>query len=420
MSFTRFVYYSAILGGWGALLGWVVAELLVLGGAPRGTFQVAVMGGLVAAGVGAGVNLVAGLAGASWRGQLRRAGVGLVAGALGGSLGAALGNLLFAELQFTRALGWAVMGLAIGATDGIYERSSSKIRNGLIGGGLGGLLGGTLFGPIAGAVSSGSAAAARATAFVILGIAVGALIGLAQVVLRRAWLTVLDGFRPGRQLILSQPATVLGRGDHLPLPFIGHSAQDIDAEHVRISRDDSGEYAIEDLGSRLGTLLNGAPIHGVVRLKDGDLIRLGGNIVRFSQRGTAVGQEHTRGAAALRPESSPPLASGTTMASPPPPPVVPGAPPVVSGVNSGGSGSSSAMPPSPPLPRPAQPQPSQPPSPPASTLSPPASTPSLAAGAVTPTPSTPPPPPAVGSPPQAPRVNPRIPPPPPPPPSNRR
>jgi hypothetical protein len=208
-------------------------------------------------------------------------------------------------------VGWLIMGVAIGASAGIYERSRSKMLHGLAGGAVGGGLGGLLFFPIQ-AAASGSGIAARATAFVILGISIGALIGLTHVVLKGAWLTVLDGFRPGRELILSQPVTVLGRGDHLPLPLLGYAGRDLESEHAKITRLPDGTFAIEDNRSRLGTMLNGQPIRGVTTLSDGDLIKLGGNIVRFNLPHGRSGR-----VAAVVPRRS---AAGTGAIAPPPPP----------------------------------------------------------------------------------------------------
>jgi hypothetical protein len=173
------------------------------------------------------------------------------------------------------------MGTGIGVTEGLYERSRRKARNGLIGGTIGGLVGGLLFDWIALARSEMSG---RATAFVILGLSVGALIGLAHVVLKEAWLTVLDGYRPGRQLILSKDTTVLGRAEHLALPFLGHADSELEPEHARITRQANGGYLIEDNRTRIGTLVNSQPIHGPVALRDGDLVKLGTNIVRFNHR----------------------------------------------------------------------------------------------------------------------------------------
>jgi len=186
-------------------------------------------------------------------------------------------------------IGWVVFGMGIGVVEGIYEGSKSKIRNGLIGGSIGGLLGGLLFIPIYHLI--GSDMSSRATGFVILGVCIGAMIGLAQVVLKDAWLTVLDGYRAGRQLILSQQITVLGKAEHLPLPFLGPMNKDLEPEHLRIMRLSSGSFVLEDNRSRLGTRLNNKPAQGQVALRDGDVIKFGTNFVRFNERHRKAGAE---------------------------------------------------------------------------------------------------------------------------------
>jgi len=209
------------------------------------------------------------------------------------------------------------MGLGIGVVEGVYEKSKSKIRNGLIGGGIGGLLGGMLFDPIQNLIGT-AGMSSRATAFVILGICIGALIGLAQVVLKEAWLTVLDGYRAGRQLILSQPMTALGRADHLPLPFLGPMNKDVEAEHVRITRQANGSYVVEDNHTRLGTRLNNQPLSGQVVLKNGDVIKFGTNFVRFNER-------QRKSAGELPAAGTVPVSRVST--APPPPPAVRKRPP---------------------------------------------------------------------------------------------
>ena len=86
------------------------------------------------------------------------------------------------------------------------------------------------------------------------------------------------------ELILGQTVTTLGRGDHLPLPFLGYPGRDLEAEHARITRQTDGQFLLEDNHSRLGTRLNGQPVQAATPLKDGDLIKLGTNIVRFHSR----------------------------------------------------------------------------------------------------------------------------------------
>ncbi|MFH1918386.1 MAG: FHA domain-containing protein, partial [Planctomycetota bacterium] len=225
--------------------------------------------------------------------------------------GGFLGALVYSDpVGLPRALSWMVLGLGIGGAQGVSEKSAVKLRNGLIGGAAGGFLAGLLFDPIA---NSGSDMSSRAVAFVILGVSIGALIGLTHVVLKEAWLTVVDGFGPGRQWILSETTTVLGRGDHLPLPFLGYAGRDLDSEHLRITRQPDGQYVVEDANSRIGTSVNGRPIRSPLALGDGDLIKLGSNIVRFEQRRRAS----VRGETVTHKASS---GRAGPIAAPPPPP----------------------------------------------------------------------------------------------------
>jgi hypothetical protein len=353
MSLARLVYYSAVIGGWAAFLGWLIAECLILrgDGTRGGTLGLMLVGALVGGGVGAGINVVAGISNTQWKRVLMRIFCGLLVGAVGGGVGILLGNLIHSA-GLPRALGFMVLGLGVGIVDGLYELSPSKIRNGLIGGLVGGLVGGFLFDPLTTLLASSSGISSRATAFVILGMCIGALIGLTQVVLRQAWLTVLDGYRPGRQLILSQAVTALGRGDHLPLPFIGLSNAELESEHLRIVRGSDG-YTLEDNQSRLGISLNHQKVQGSQRLKDGDVIKMGSNFIRFNERRRHAGE--SRPAVSQPGKATPPVAAARPVAPPPPPPKAKAPPPPAtpSAKPAAPAGPAAAKPPSSPPPGPA-------------------------------------------------------------------
>lgn len=324
MSLVRLVYYSAVISGWAAFLGWMLAEcLLMRGDGDRyGLFGTIIAGAFVGAAIGAGLNLVAGMTNARFKALMMRVPTGLIGGGIGGALGILVGQFVY-SIGLPRALGFMLLGLGVGAVEGLYEKSKSKIRNGTIGGLVGGLLGGFLFDPISSLLSSGTGIASRATAFVILGIAIGAMIALVQVVLREACLTVMDGYGVGRQLILSRAETLLGRGDHLSLPFLGPSNSDLDSEHARISRQPDGAFLLEDISSKLGVAVRRAgetayqPVRGSHSLRNDDVIRLGTNIVRFNERKKDHGP---------RDETSVPvtIATANQHAPPPPPPPPPG------------------------------------------------------------------------------------------------
>jgi hypothetical protein len=252
-----------------------------------------------------------------------------VGGGLGGIAGGLIGNVLY-EHGLPRAIGWLIMGLGIGVVEGVYEKSGRKLRNGLLGGGLGGFCGGVLFDPIVNWTATASGMSSRATAFVVLGMCIGGAVSLAQVVLKDAWLTVVDGYRTGRQLSLTQPITVLGRSDQLALPFLGPMNKDVDAEHLRIIHGPDGKYLLEDNHSKLGTRLNSQPVRGPAPLKDGDVIRLGANLVRFNERRRKPGRAEQAGTSrwAQYPSQTPPLPPPAATLAPPPPAVPTVAPPV--------------------------------------------------------------------------------------------
>lgn len=284
MSLKRLVYYSAVIGGWSAFVGWLISEVLLSQGQTGGRLRVVLTCAMAGAAIGGGLNLVAGMANAQWKQQVKRLGPGLIAGGIGGAVGGFVGDILYTTLGLPRALGWMIMGAGIGVVEGFSERSPAKLRNGLIGGMVGGLIGGLLFDPILTLFPTKSDMSSGATAFVVLGICIGILIGLVKVVLKDAWLTVLDGYRSGRQLILSDAQTVLGRAEYAALPFMGRGDGDVDMEHARIIRQPDGGFVIEDNQSRQGTRVNNMRVNGRVSLHDGDVIRIGTNSIRFSER----------------------------------------------------------------------------------------------------------------------------------------
>jgi hypothetical protein len=292
MSFTRLIYWSGLLGGWSAFIAWLFCEVIFGRWANEGLLGLVLailMSTLVATAIGAGLSQAAGLVNFQWPQQAVRLAFGLVGGFIGGLLGSVFGNVVYALLGgipiigiVGRIFGWTVMGGAIGVVEGVYDRSLKKIRNGLIGGLIGGFIGGLLFNPVSFII--GSPVSSRAIAFVLLGLFVGFLVGLVQVVLREAWVTVESGFRPGRQLILGQHVTTMGTSEKAGLIFIAYGAQGVEPVHLRIVRGADGSFVLHDNNSRTGTLLNGARLATAAVLRDGDLVQFGVNVIRFNER----------------------------------------------------------------------------------------------------------------------------------------
>src|SRR5262249_12587232 len=146
----------------------------------------------------------------------RLAAYGLVLGAAGGALGMLVGeqvNELIATKiggdrggagyviggMFARGLGWMLLGLAVGVSEGIAARSLGKFSYGAIGGTLGGFVGGALFflvyAPAQREAATESTPLASALGLVILGACIGSLSALVRAVFQPASVKVLRGWQ---------------------------------------------------------------------------------------------------------------------------------------------------------------------------------------------------------------------------------
>jgi hypothetical protein len=313
MSFRLFIYYCALCGGWAALVAWSIGRPLKLEDHPiwREALKGMALGMLVA--------LALGLVDALWNLSLRRyvqvgvrvllvVTVGCIGGLIGGAMGQALYGsqggdskeqemfqLLVAALLYI--LGWTFTGLLIGASLGVFDILASVVRpqeargavrkivKGLIGGTLGGLLGGILAVVLKLTLFQDKPKdelwSPSAIGFVVLGLCIGLLIGLAQVILREAWIRVEAGFRPGRELILSKGETTIGRAESCDIGLFGDNG--IERLHARILLEGGG-YVVTDAGSAGGTFLNGEPVTAPTPLHSGDAIQVGKSVLRFQER----------------------------------------------------------------------------------------------------------------------------------------
>ncbi|MCI0681480.1 MAG: FHA domain-containing protein [Gemmataceae bacterium] len=322
MSFYRLIFYHAMLGGWAAFFGWLVSEVFLLRrSGDLGTLPVFFTSALVGAAIGAGIALVTAVANGHFKGVVVRSVFCLAGGFAGGAMGGLIGNVIYSVLPYSivRVLGWMLMGLGIGGVEGLFDRSVKKIRNGLIGGAIGGFLGGLCFDPVVRFV--GGNMSGRAIAFVILGMCIGLFIGLAQIILREAWLTVEQGFRPGRQFVLNIPVTILGTSEKAQLSFIAYGAKGVEPIHLRIEQQPDGHFLVRDNGSRTGTFVNGRRVQEEVLHHD-DVIQLGPNLVRFRE---AVRHVSADGGARRRPQPAVALPEATPIMATPPPVPAPGA-----------------------------------------------------------------------------------------------
>src|SRR5262245_43533232 len=289
MSFRLFIYYCALGGGWAAFLVWAFVQATGLSHLSSVPLRAALIGGLLGGGVAAAVGVIDSVLNASGFERIKRAlvcgGLGLVGGAAGGLVGQVLNDRLGLPLF----VGWMLAGVLIGASVGVYDvaravaagqgtaGSSRKLINGVIGGLLGGLLGGLPYTFLAG--SAGLARSGLTISLVLLGGCIGLMIGLAQVILKEAWLRVEEGFRAGRELLLTRDETTIGRAESCDLGVFGDNT--VEKVHARIVRKNN-RYLIAHAADEGETLVNGEPVGGKgVPLRAGDAIRVGKCVLRF-------------------------------------------------------------------------------------------------------------------------------------------
>ena len=293
MSFKVFIYYCALCGGWAALAAWGLA---VASGFTTATESQSVytrsmlIGGTLGLLLAAVIGLVDAMMNSVGADRFGRVLVALCVGLIGGILGSLVGETLKQTLSVPQFASWMLVGLSIGVSIGVFDllramttgqggrQASRKIVNGIIGGVLGGLVGGLLFElPNRDWLPRSS----LAIGLVVLGLCIGLLIGLAQVILKEAWLRVEAGFRPGRELILSKPDTTIGRAESCDIGLFGDA--NIEKVHARVMLT-GNRYLLADGGTQAGTYLNDELIAGPTHLRSGDTIRVGNSVIRFGER----------------------------------------------------------------------------------------------------------------------------------------
>jgi len=302
MSFRLFVYYCAVCGAWAAFVGWGLGRILgpeSWGSQPRVMMRGLSLGLMLAFGLGLVDALFSSrqIVAIALRVVLVAA-IGLVAGLLGGTVGQALFDATNENPLFL-AVGWVLTGLLIGASVGAFdvlarvsrgEGTSGAVRkvvSGLIGGGVGGLLGGLGYIGLGLALgrlferTSSQTYSSGAWGMVVLGACIGLFIGLAQIILKEAWVRVEAGFRSGRELILNKDEITIGRAESCDIGLFG--GQGVEKVHARIVNK-GGRYSLLDDETPGGTYVNDEKVAGPTELRNGDVIRLGNCILRFGER----------------------------------------------------------------------------------------------------------------------------------------
>ena len=299
MSFRLFVYYCALCGGWAGFVGWMLGRFISPGTVTGRDGMRGMMLGIL-------VALALSLVDSIWNISLRRLGVigmrvaiALLVGGVGGLMGGLIGSWLYAASGIFFVFGWALTGLLIGTSIGAYEFLTSvisgknqagarkKVIKTLIGGTIGGILGGVLamllnmLGDKIKPEGGDWLWFPTAMGFVALGMCIGLLVGLAQVIMKEAWVKVEAGFRSGREMILAKEKTSIGRAEGVDIALFGDAG--VEKLHANIVLE-GGRYFLEDGLAPGGTFVNDQKINGRASLTSGDLIRMGKSVLRFYEK----------------------------------------------------------------------------------------------------------------------------------------
>lgn len=285
MSKARQIYYNAVFGAIGGLLGW-----LVVGSVSTGTWSIWLAYAFVGAGVGIFIGGMTGaVEGVVIKGSIPRAALGALAGAVAGLLSGLLG-LLLGEAGFLliggglvgRSLGWLLLGLFLGIGEGVVSWSWRRSSYGAIGGTLAGAIGGIIYeGTTQAFLDRGDAVqmVVGALGLILIGACLGSIIPLSIIIAARGTLHVINGRKKGLEKEIVDAVT-LGSYDGCDVYLPGDPA--IAQKHACIYRK-GGQFFIEDLVSTSGVYINGTHVApgSTMEIKKGAKIRLGSTEVEL-------------------------------------------------------------------------------------------------------------------------------------------
>ena len=298
------IYFNAVFGGLGGLLGWMLFGVLgerIPSDDPaflfltRADVNNLLGGALIGAMIGFFVVGVEAIRDQSLVRFARLGSYGVLIAWIGGALGMYVGEMinglflrafgggLFVSM-LARGLGWSLLGIAIGMSEGIAARSLGKFSYGVLGGLLGGFLGGMLFQLFYhfARLSLETTYLWSALGLVILGACIGSLSALVQAAFQPASVKVMRGWQEGREYGLDKPANLLGRAEHADIALF----RDMKVEkHHAFIKQVNGRFLLVNNGAPPEfTRVNDAPVSDQRELQDGDRIQLGNVLLKFQLR----------------------------------------------------------------------------------------------------------------------------------------
>ena len=199
------------------------------------------------------------------------------------STGDGLSPMGFAVQVIGRSLAWCLAGAAMGLGQGIALRSKRLLLYGFLGGVVGGLFGGLLFDPIDFILlgpGKPSAAWSRLIGFAVIGLSVGSMVGLVELLARDAWLRMTQGPLSGKEFLIFKDVMNIGSSPRSDIYLFNDP---LVAEQHAVIRALGDECEVEARHSASPVLLNGRAIMRA-RLRHGDNVTVGRTAFVFQQR----------------------------------------------------------------------------------------------------------------------------------------
>ncbi len=179
---------------------------------------------------------------------------------------------------FVRGLGWAIMGLGIGAAIGLIKPEKKRMLFCALGGLGGGFLGGFLFNYICDIIPNDIVA--RGVAIVIMGLLIGLGVGLLEQFAKQAWLKVIRGEFEGKEYLVFAGTTSIGNNGKNTIVLFKDKL--VGPHHCDIKLEGS-KYVLIDCGTPMGTVVNGNKTTRHI-LRNGDAIAIGNSVLVFNTK----------------------------------------------------------------------------------------------------------------------------------------
>ncbi|MBI2806340.1 MAG: FHA domain-containing protein [Planctomycetes bacterium] len=300
------MYFNAVFGALGGLLGWMLFGVLGEKNPSNVDLNLLLGGAIIGGSIGYFVVSVEAIRDQSLVRFARLASYGVLIAMIGGAFGMYAGDLINTGIlkvvtamgmtintqgvfylilgMIARGLGWSLLGIAIGASEGIAARSIGKFSYGTVGGLLGGFIGGVLFELFYYIARQTNTTTYfwSALGLVILGACIGSLSALVQTVFQPANVKVMRGWQEGREYALDKPANLLGRDEHADIALFRDMK--VEKKHCYINQVNGKYFLVNNGAPAEFTLVNETPVADQRELVDGDRIQLGNVILKFQLR----------------------------------------------------------------------------------------------------------------------------------------